>query len=845
MTTKKQLSLCMVTYNDEQYVSDCLRDLKEYIDEIIIADIGSSDHTVELAGRAGADVYQYDCNGSFSEARNFCMDRAGGRWVLFLQANEFISVAHMKKMAALLMNPNVEGYLFYYDDSINGQGVSSPNSMLRLIRNRDEYRYQYRAFEMLPDERITSLQNAFIKIERRGSEPSWDADMRIRLLDKDIAEHPEDQYINYMYGLTLFNKGKYEESIDFFNKACYDLHADYVFAPHLYKCLSWSLLYLKRYPQALEVLNSGIDSFPFYTDLLVLRGEVYNQLGSYKEGVQDLKQCLNSMQQSADMVPRPEINAAVVWEMLGVILAQLVNFRQALMCFQEAYRRDYHNIELLSEICRLTNEEELPEALADMLKIPVEQKVPDQIMILAEAFFTLGEYKKTLDCIGLLKRFGLPDPLSELEYAAQILLGKDEPVLPCIDAGDSIDDRLLLRRIQGLWLQDKLPEAESLLREMDAAAGIAPTEKSLYRRMQKVFCGEEQAFREMTPEEYSVISTLHTTLLRIGQAEKAEALLPLLLDTAKPDHLINLALLWTRHNDFQVLRRIFMTITETDKKAEYKRRILKKLLHYGHVETAEKLLELDHEQPSEEMKLAVWSARQIQKMEDMIRHMHTIGIVDDVPEKRQEIPHKSLVHLFNAVHEEPDMGNSENDLPCAKIHEQFGAFYEEKQKKMEALSAYLRVLQWDPLHETAKQKVNAFFGEDPGLLDGFLPNMPWPLEGGLFDGKEEFADYIRGLISFQNEQYEHAFTFFSRAADAGCTAPPAYLIVILCLLDRDAEAEALLRNRSNPSEVLASFCQIYRNYVIHKLEEGLTRYAYNGLLLGQKESVQQAIAYTA
>lgn len=837
---KKQLSLCMVTYNDERYISDCLCGLKEYVDEIIIADIGSSDQTVELAGRAGAAVYQVDWNLSFSDVRNFCMDRAGGRWVLFLKPNEFISAEQLKNLRALLKNPNVEGYLFYCDTSVNGQGVSSPNSKLRLIRNRKEYRYLYRAFELLPGEQIASIQNANIKIERCGGEPPWDMDMRNRLLDEDMIEQPDDPYIQYMYGITLFNEGRHEESIDYFQKACHGLNTDHLYAPHLYKCLGWSLLYLQRYLEALEVLNGGIESFPLYTDLLVLRGEVYHRLEMYAESIEDLKQCLNGMQQSADMVPRPETNAAVVWEMLGIILAQLVNYRQALMCYHEAYRLDYRNTYLFSEICRLAIEEDVPEVLTDLLKIPVEQKMPDQIMVLAEAFYTLGDYEKTLDCISLLKRLGLPGPLSEMEYACRIILEKNLPV----DTDGTINDSFLPQRIQGLWLHDQMAEAENLLWEIDERRGIDSSTKDVYRLIQKILSGEEQPFKEFSPNEYSIISSLHNTLLVNGQTAKAEALLPLLLDPQRQGQLICLALPWARYNDFQVLRQIFNTISETGKRAEYKRRVLKKLLRYGHVATVEKLLALDHEQPLEEMKLAVWSARQTRKMEDMIRHVYGVGIKGIPPKPQmQESPHTSLIYLYSTVN--PGQKNSDEKLTCAETHEQLGAFFEMKKKKMEALSAYLRVLQWDPLNETAIQKVNAFFGEDPGLMD-FLQNIPWPMEGGLFSGKEEFAQYIRGLISFYNEQYERAFTFFSGAAEASCPAPSAYLIVVLCLWDRDAEAETLLRNRVNSLDILVSFCQIYRKCILHRLDEGLQRYAYNGLLLGQKDSVQnRAMASTA
>jgi glycosyltransferase involved in cell wall biosynthesis len=338
MAMKKRLSLCMVTKNDEKHLVNCLDSLKEIADEFIIVDLGSRDRTIAIAKEAGASVYQIAWQNNYSEAKNLCLEQAAGRWALFLQANEMISKEQLALISPLLDNPNVEGYLLYLDFSTENYRISSPVQSLRLLRNRKEYRYHYRAYPRISDELISNLKDAEIRIDRQvDSGLAREAASRRQLLKAELKEHPEDCYLQYMYGIELLNQKRYKESIPYFQKARTNVNLGYLFAPHLYKCLSYALISLKQHQEALAVLEEGIKYFSFYTDLLVLRGELRKQLRQYKESVQDLERGIKIREQPTLMVPKPEIGIPVILEILGETHEEAFNHRQALACYQQAY----------------------------------------------------------------------------------------------------------------------------------------------------------------------------------------------------------------------------------------------------------------------------------------------------------------------------------------------------------------------------------------------------------------------------------------------------------------------------------------------------------------------------
>ena len=176
-------------------------------------------------------------------------------------------------------------------------------------------------------------------------------------------------------------------------------------------------------------------------------------------------------------------------------------------------------------------------------------------------------------------------------------------------------------------------------------------------------------------------------------------------------------------------------------------------------------------------------------------------------------------------------------LSCGEMQSQIGEDFEKKQKKSEAMVAYLRALQWG-LNRVAQNRIGAFARQEPGGFESLLETMPWTPEGGLFCSKDGFCDYIRGLICFDNAQLEEAYALFARVQVSEPDSPAfSYMQVILWIQEKEEKTSGLFNNLEAPL-LKKSWCfSIFKYYILSRLEKALQQNQYNGLLLGTKESV--------
>ncbi len=143
------LSLCMIVKNEEQYLEGCLRSVAGVVDEIIVVDTGSDDRTIEIAEAAGAKVFHFTWIGDFSAARNFSLEKASGRWILYLDADERLtedSRPILKKLVSLKADRGILCGLLSTDEH-----GGRPNIMkyTRLFPNDKRVRFFGRVHEQI------------------------------------------------------------------------------------------------------------------------------------------------------------------------------------------------------------------------------------------------------------------------------------------------------------------------------------------------------------------------------------------------------------------------------------------------------------------------------------------------------------------------------------------------------------------------------------------------------------------------------------------------------------------------------------------------------------------------
>src|SRR5437016_12890699 len=102
------LTVVIPTLNEEGQIASALESLR-WADEVIVADGGSSDRTVELARGGGAAVIEVRGKGIGAQG-NAAIAQARNEWVLALDADERVTDALRDELARVLLSPAHEAY---------------------------------------------------------------------------------------------------------------------------------------------------------------------------------------------------------------------------------------------------------------------------------------------------------------------------------------------------------------------------------------------------------------------------------------------------------------------------------------------------------------------------------------------------------------------------------------------------------------------------------------------------------------------------------------------------------------------------------------------------------------
>ena len=142
---KLPISACIITYNEEKHISECIKSLF-FANEIIVLDSGSEDKTCEIAKSLGAKVHHHPFESHITQ-KNHALSFATNDWVISLDADERVTPKLRNEIIKLFEEIKIDengndnlcnGYSFprktYYIDKWINHGGWYPDKHLRLFR---------------------------------------------------------------------------------------------------------------------------------------------------------------------------------------------------------------------------------------------------------------------------------------------------------------------------------------------------------------------------------------------------------------------------------------------------------------------------------------------------------------------------------------------------------------------------------------------------------------------------------------------------------------------------------------------------------------------------------------
>lgn len=134
-----RLSVIIPCKDEEANIGQCLQSVRPVADEVLVADSGSTDRTMEIARRSGPCRIIERVYVNSGDFKNWAIPQAQHEWVLIVDADERLPAALAAEIRQLLRHgPSCDGYWIYRANFFMGHRVRfsgwQSDRVLRLFR---------------------------------------------------------------------------------------------------------------------------------------------------------------------------------------------------------------------------------------------------------------------------------------------------------------------------------------------------------------------------------------------------------------------------------------------------------------------------------------------------------------------------------------------------------------------------------------------------------------------------------------------------------------------------------------------------------------------------------------
>lgn len=107
--SRPKISALIHTRNESRWIADCVRSVT-WADEVVIADMASTDDTREQAVALGARIIEVPLADCVDKVRNLAVDQCRGDWILVVDADERVSSGLAERLRTLAETPMAEAF---------------------------------------------------------------------------------------------------------------------------------------------------------------------------------------------------------------------------------------------------------------------------------------------------------------------------------------------------------------------------------------------------------------------------------------------------------------------------------------------------------------------------------------------------------------------------------------------------------------------------------------------------------------------------------------------------------------------------------------------------------------
>ncbi|RFU67425.1 glycosyltransferase [Bacillus sp. V59.32b] len=272
----KTLALVMIVKNEEKTLERCIDSVKDLVNEMIIVDTGSTDHTKHIALASGAKLFEYDWENDFAAARNFSIKQSTSDWNLVLDADEYILSNQQLLREFIEKNDNLIGRINILSTFLDDEQEKIESSYVSRLFPNEEIFFKGRVHEQL--ESSFPRVNISVNVSHDGYYQTDKTDRNLPLLLEELKESPNNPYILYQIGKQYFLKKSYTKASKYFALSYQRINANSYFKPRMVVDYVYSLIRSGSLDDGLKIIEKEKNNLDFSTDFHFVSGIFYMEL---------------------------------------------------------------------------------------------------------------------------------------------------------------------------------------------------------------------------------------------------------------------------------------------------------------------------------------------------------------------------------------------------------------------------------------------------------------------------------------------------------------------------------------------------------------------------------------
>lgn len=300
----------MIARDEEKVIRRCLESVQGLVDEIIVVDTGSMDSTKEIALEFTDKVFDFTWVNDFSAAKNEAIRKATSKWILILDADEYVQPDKHEELREMLMSEDhtkpksfILPIFNILNQSKSGNYVES--FAARIINNHPDV-YFYRpiheqviyAHGEIPTPRysFSIFHTGYTKETKEAKNKS---ERNLSIFTAMGKQKKFEEYDYYTLGNEYDGLQDYKKALYYYKRADTKRTYNQAFIIHCkFKIISISAL-LGYFKEAIQMNEECLTRWPQYVDFHYLKGNFYEHFGMYENALQTYKHCISLANQNS------------------------------------------------------------------------------------------------------------------------------------------------------------------------------------------------------------------------------------------------------------------------------------------------------------------------------------------------------------------------------------------------------------------------------------------------------------------------------------------------------------------------------------------------------------------